>query len=230
MLQVITPTGDRPEAWALCQRWMSHQDYAGPVIWHVVDDGITPMPMGWTRPHYVLRTYRLSPQTVNTQARNLRFLLDQINPDWPVVIWEDDDYYAPDWLSWVEKLIGQSELIGENQARYYHVGFRRGKQLRNQFHASLCSTVIRGSAIETLKQCCQPEKTYIDMDLWKCHPHHFLFSGNRVVGMKGLPGRPGIGMGHRNDFRGIDDPDGKLLQQWIGHDAKAYDPFAGDKG
>lgn len=46
--------------------------------------------------------------------------------------------------------------------------------------------------------------------------------GGWVVGIKGLPGRGGIGMGHRDNFRGTDDPCGALLREWIGEDAEAY--------
>ena len=35
---VITPTGDRPEAFALCVKWMKSQDLS-PHVWVVVDDG-----------------------------------------------------------------------------------------------------------------------------------------------------------------------------------------------
>ena len=34
--------------------------------------------------------------------------------------------------------------------------------------------------------------------------------------------RGGIGMGHRDDFRGTDDPSGALLREWVGADAEAY--------
>jgi len=39
-ITVITPTGDRPEAFALCERWMSQQTYTGQIqwIWKATDD------------------------------------------------------------------------------------------------------------------------------------------------------------------------------------------------
>lgn len=54
------------------------------------------------------------------------------------------------------------------------------------------------------------------MDLWRTFqgPRSLLDSAN-VVGIKGLPGRPGIGVGHRPDF-GDPDPDGRILAEWLG--------------
>jgi hypothetical protein len=49
-----------------------------------------------------------------------------------------------------------------------------------------------------------------------------LFTGNHVIGIKGLPGRMGIGIGHRQSFKGQDDPDGLKLREWIGDDAGIY--------
>lgn len=201
---------------------MAQQDYPGPVHWHVVDDGFVPLPMYFAHDWITLHPYRLPPMDGNSQARNLRFLLEQVDPYYPTVIWEDDDYYAPDWLSTMANMSDQAELVGESQARYYHVPRRIGRQLRNTHHASLCATAIRDGAWHTLYQSCLPGKQYIDMDLWKAHAHQYLFTGHRVIGMKGLPGRPGIGMGHQSSFTGIRDPEGTLLQQWMGDDAHTY--------
>jgi len=41
------------------------------------------------------------------------------------------------------------------------------------------------------------------------------------VGIKGVPGRTGIGVGHRADF-GQPDPGGNTLRAWIGERASAY--------
>ena len=38
-ITLITPTCNRPEAFALCEYWMSRQTYSGEIQWIVVDDG-----------------------------------------------------------------------------------------------------------------------------------------------------------------------------------------------
>ena len=56
MIQLLTPTGMRPEAFALCERWMAAQTYDGPCTWFVVDDGAVPLkltpPPGWRCTRY----------------------------------------------------------------------------------------------------------------------------------------------------------------------------------
>lgn len=225
MIQLLTATGCRPEAFALCERWMAAQDYAGPVTWIIVDDGPEPTPITRARDGWVQVVIRPAPfwkPGQNTQARNLLKGLDACDPALPVVICEDDDHYAPDWLSTAARELAKAELVGEFRARYYNIALRRGRQLSNTQHASLCSTAMRGDALKTFRQACERAPKFIDLELWRRHRSRHLFGGNRVVGIKGLPGRGGIGMGHRDDFRGEYDPDGALLRQWVGEDARHY--------
>ena len=225
MLTLLTATGARPQAWAICERLMARQDYAGPVRWVIVDDGAEPQPVtfqreGWTLVHVRPEPYWQPGQ--NTQARNLLAGLAAISPNERVVIIEDDDHYAPDWLTHVAAQLDRAELVGETCARYYNVAKRVGRQLNNAGHASLCATAMRGRALQTFRQVCRPGRQFIDLDLWKLHPSRHLFYGHRVVGIKGLPGRGGIGMGHSDRFRGVDDRDGALLWEWVGKDAELY--------
>lgn len=225
MLTLLTATGARPQAWAICERLMFAQDYAGPVRWIVVDDGPEPQQVTFKRDGWqvvVIRPAPLWQAGQNTQARNLLKGLDAVPADGRLVIIEDDDYYSPDWLTTVAARLEKAELVGECQARYYNVALRKGRQLRNNGHASLCSTAMRGRALATFRSVCRPGRQFIDLDLWKRHPSRHLFTGHRVVGIKGLPGRGGIGMGHRDNFTGTADPDLNLLRQWIGDDVELY--------
>ena len=45
MLTLLTATGARPEAWAICERLMARQTYAGPVRWIIVDAGPEAQPV-----------------------------------------------------------------------------------------------------------------------------------------------------------------------------------------
>lgn len=225
MLQLLTATGARPEAFALCERWMAAQSYAGPVTWIIVDDGakptpITKSPKGWVQ--IVIRPAPFWQPGQNTQARNLLKGLDAVDAGHALVVIEDDDYYAPDWLETCVRELAHAELVGECRARYYNLALCRGRQLSNSRHASLCATAMRGSAIATFRKACELRPKFIDLELWNRHRSKRLFDGHRTVGIKGLPGRGGIGMGHRNDFTGEYDPDGALLRQWVGDDARFY--------
>lgn len=225
MLQLITATGARPEALALCHRWMRAQTYAGPVLWLIVDDGQHPsrierMPDHWRT--VVIRPAPFWQPGQNTQARNLLRGIDALDRRYPVAIIEDDDYYAPDWLSTLARELEHAELVGEQMARYYNIAMRVGRQLNNHQHASLCATGLRGGAIDSLHRACRANEKFIDLALWRAHKSKRLFGGHRVVGIKGLPGRGGIGMGHKKDFQGQRDPSGSLLRQWVGDDARYY--------
>jgi hypothetical protein len=226
MLTLLTATGNRPFAWTLCQRWMSRQTFRGPVRWVIVDDGRQAQEVSFSKPGWELEVIRPTPLWRlgdNTQARNLLAGLDAIGNDASVAIIEDDDWYAPDWLAHVSEQLQCAELVGETRARYYNVVTRISQQLNNSVHASLCSTALRGPALLTLREACLARQKFIDLDLWRRHqPNSHLFDGHRVVGIKGLPGRGGIGMGHREDMRGPKDRSGALLRAWIGADVEHY--------
>jgi len=228
MIQLLTATGSRPEAMALCYRWMRAQTYGGSVVWIIVDDGTEPtirevMPSNWQLVY--IRPSPLWQPGRNTQARNLLKGIEACDLKLPLAVIEDDDHYACDWLGHVSQQLQSAELVGEFRARYYNVALKRGRQLSNTKHSSLCSTAMRGSVIDSFRKACVMSKNFIDITLWKYGSYGLskkLFGGNRVVGIKGLPGRSGIGMGHRNDFSGQSDPSGSLLKSWIGDDARHY--------
>lgn len=225
MLTLLTATGARPQAWAICERLMARQDYPGTVRWVIVDDGPESQPVTFQREGWTLVLIRPRPYWQpgqNTQARNLLAGLAAIGAGERVVCIEDDDHYAPDWLSHVAVQLDKAELVGEVRARYYNVAARLGRQLSNTGHASLCCTAMRGAALETFRQACRRSPKFIDLELWRRHPSRHLFDGHRVTGIKGLPGRGGIGMGHRRDFAGTSDASGSLLREWVGEDARLY--------
>ena len=227
-LTLITPTGGRPQAWALCQRWMAAQDYDGPVHWIVVDDGPVPQAIEFARPEWELEVVRPEPlwqPGQNTQSRNLLVGLDQVRGNGPVLIIEDDDHYAPTWLSTAASALEHADLVGETRARYYNVATQRWREHGNETHASLCATGVTGAAVGVLRGCCLVPTQFIDIVLWGKYPGtRTLFSGHHVTGIKGLPGREGIGMGHRQDFvrASYADPEWEQLQAWLSADAEVY--------
>lgn len=235
-LTLLTTTGERPKAFELCVKWMNRQDYTGPVRWIIVDDGRADFEPHGVRDDWEIMVVQPAERWQpgqNTQARNLRAglrvvqLLCKTPEDMAkmnLVIIEDDDWYAPDWLTTVAAELDKAELVGEGWARYYNINTRRARKMLNEKHASLCSTAMRGGAIKRFQYLCEQDGvTFIDADLWKmagCTNH--LFGGHRVIGMKGLPGRVGIGMGHSNKMVGHFDQDGSVLRDWVGDDADVY--------
>jgi hypothetical protein len=227
MLTLLTATGARHEAWAICEHLMARQDYAGPVHWVIVDDGPEAHPQPDVKGHWDVSVIRPQPYWrpgQNTQARNLAAGLAVIPDSATVVVIEDGDWYSPEYLSAVAFWLQTHELVGEGWARYYHVGRRVWRDWGNSQHASLCSTAVRGGALARLREVVGEHPTSIDLELWRA------FSGPRklqntglCVGTKGLPGRGGIGAGHR--MTGRRDRDLRTLRQWIGDDADLYRRF-----
>jgi hypothetical protein len=224
MLTLLTATGGRPKAWAICEKLMAAQTYTGQIRWVIVDDGEKEQPINFKPINglWNLEIYRPEPlwqPGQNTQARNLLTGLGVISNEENLVIIEDDDFYAPDWLETVEEKLKNAELVGETRARYYNVQTKTGREMLNESHASLCATAMRGQAIETFRSVCRPGIQFIDHILWQAHSNRYLFDGHSVVGIKGLPGRQGIGIGHDKKFSGTRDNGGKLLIEWVGQDA-----------
>jgi hypothetical protein len=226
MLTLLTATGARPEAWALCCLWMQRQDYVGRVKWIIVDDGkkpsIPPDIPGWD-----IRIYRRRPywrKGWNTQALNIRLGASKADPtDWLVII-EDDDHYKTGWLTRVEQELQEHELVGQLLCRKYNIGTCRGRALKDYRKASLCCTAMRGGALQAFRKIARRGPRLMDCDLWSGYTGH-LFDGDYVTSIKRMPGRGGIDSGHRREFGNLVDSDGSLLRAWIGDDADHYREF-----
>lgn len=200
MLSVLTPTGARREAFAACVEMMRAQTFAGRVRWIIVDDGpeamATPQILGWEIVH--LRPSEVWRPGQNTQARNLREGIAHCGDR--VAIVEDDDAYAPWWLDRVSEWLVGAHLVGECRSLYRHRVTGRERQMGNASHASLCSTAVSGPAVEVLKEICTDGATGIDIKLWRSFrgsKRLYLPVPRGVTGIKGWPGRAGIGIGHR---------------------------------
>lgn len=225
MLTIITPTGGRPWAFARLAEYINAQTYTGDIRWIVVDDCDTMTPIPRMRDGIIVEAirpdWRWQPG-MNTQAASMALALSSIE-DGPVLVMEDDDAYLPDHIETMLQALATVELVGERNARYYNVATRRCREIGGHYHASLASTALRGAALTTLREVCAASSRRIDMDLWRLFtgPKRLLETTN-VVGIKGLPGRGGIGVGHKANF-GDPDLGGATLIQWLGQDrAKPY--------
>lgn len=227
MLTLLTATGMRPKAWAICEKLAMAQTYQGPVKWVIVDDGETPQQVTFQRKGWELVIVRREPfwqPGQNTQALNLLAGMAHVSTGDKLVMFEDDDCYAPAWLESVERWLDTADLVGESHARYYNVQTRQARQLSNNRHSSLCSTSMKGPAIEAFKRELVPGVQFIDLSLWRNFKgSKFLPCTQMVTGIKGLPGRTGIGMGHKAEFTGQFDRDGSILRQWTGTNHKLYE-------
>lgn len=202
---------------------MQRQTYTGPVHWIIVDDGEEAQKVTFFRSGWDITILRPEPfwsVGKNTQCRNLLAGIEYTYNDTRLVIIEDDDWYSPDWLAVVDEKLDKSELVGQGWNRYYNVKTGEIHIHENPNHASLCATAMRGGAIAAMKNICHRGVKLVDMQLWQHYANKRVFSGQYVIGMKGLPGRPGIASGHRPANKPTGD-----LSDWIGEDAKHYERF-----
>lgn len=220
MIKLLTVTGGRPLAWELCKLWMSRQTLK-PDAWIIVDD-CDPISnlRGIDIPVLIIRPQPRWKPGDNTQQRNLLQGLENVSVNDKLIIIEDDDWYRDDYVKTMSAFLDRNNLVGERNALYYHVGQRVYRYCQNRTHASLCSTAMTGDAITKFKRTCEKNVKFIDLELWRSHRGK-LYDTTMTVGIKGLPGRPGIGAGHR--MKGTKDPNLGKLRSRIGGDVRFYE-------
>jgi hypothetical protein len=232
-ITAITPTGDRPLAFALCQQWMRNQT-RHPDSWIVIDDGKVPL-MPTHEMTYVRREPR-SDDPQHTLALNLQAALPHIAGD-KILIMEDDDYYAPEYIAEVARKLDQHEVVGITQAKYYHLPTGGYHTHQNASHCSLSETAFRNSFLPEFKEILRerdelvpphPAGSAVDLRIWrKVGNRGYRFNDNEkplYVGIKGLPGRTGIGIGHNPAmYHGVKDTaDRAMLKKWAPKDYQVY--------
>lgn len=227
MIYALTATGGRREGMALLGEYIAAQTYTGPLTWLVVDDCTPRTEVTPPRDNVTVKIvhpgwrWRIG---MNSQAACLSEGLRLIQDDAAVIVLEDDDCYLPGHMENVLGALQRFDLVGEKISRYYNVATRRWRELPGRFHASMCSVAVKGGALRTLRDVCLHCSTALDVKLWKGYsgPKRLLDSAN-VIGIKGLPGRSGIGVGHRPKFGHPDR--GDMLRQWAGDYADNYEIF-----
>ena len=221
MITAITPTGDRPLAFALCQRWMSQQTMK-PDQWLVIDDGAVPLEPVISMDY--VRRERRPEDPIVTLIANLRMALPLIRGDMIVII-EDDEYYAPGYIRAMADQLAAHEVVGIRCSKYYHLPTGKWANIGNRGHASLAETGFRASFLPAFDKELRGD-TYLDIRLWRSiGKRGYLFGDEQsslYLGIKGLPGRPGIGLGHNPRMYRAIDPHRAILRQFTGTDSRIY--------
>lgn len=207
MIALITPTGARPRQIVHCAQYMKAQKYTGKVLWVIVDDAdpITTDFIGWDFRHgwEIVKIYPrpLWRPGLNTQNRNLREAVQyvQTREDVEAVfIIEDDDWYSPVYIQKMLPLLDGYDVGGETKTIYYNVTEHVKKENHNIYHASLFQTVIHPRALDVFLKTLDEYGKYIDINFFRKALKINLSPGPYLsIGIKGLEGRPGIGMGHK---------------------------------
>ena len=226
-ITLITPTGSRPEAFRLCEQWIARQTFKGTMQWIVVDDGVPPTRI--SQGQVYLRRQPAEAGRAPTLGMNLLAALDGVGSE-KVLIIEDDDWYRDDYVAVMAGLLDRYALVGERTSRYFNVKYRKWRIFRNRRRTSLCQTGFRRSLLGLVKRACEdPGGDVVSTRLmWSEARNKLLFDelAPLCVGIKAMPGRRGIGVGHRALFFRSDPGMGKL-REWIGEDYRSYESYAG---
>ena len=223
MLTLLTPTKNRPQHFARLEECVKAQRDAPPYRWIVVNDGSEPYAYNMGQ-EVILRDP--SGDKRHSLCENLLagLSLAETSPlSAKLLIIEDDDYYAPDYLAVMARYLDVVPLAGLVPARYYHTVSRRFRVLHNYHYASLASTGMRRAVWEVLRLGCRIGQPFVDGFLWT----HWASTLQQPAGLftarlhVGLKDGSGIGIGHDATL-GEPDPDGKVLHSWIGDSANDY--------
>jgi hypothetical protein len=86
----------------------------------------------------------------------------------------------------------------------------------------------RGDMLDVLRLACRDDDPFVDLRLWGAAQGGRVWNpdARQMIGIKGMPGRAGIGIGHRPRGSWPKDRDLAVLRRWIGDDAEAYAGFA----
>ncbi len=238
MITCITATGDRPICFDLLKKWM-HCQIIKPDQWIIIDDGDNPIPeiITFSLPSFA-QYIRREPKNSDpnfTLSLNIQEALKYVSGD-KIIFLEDDEYYAPEYIQVMSEKLDQYNIVGLSRSRYYHLPSFTYYIHPNIDHASLAQTAFKKSVLSIFEQLL--EDSFIDLRLWnkfidkrfinhkkilhcgefKKESEFLLFNDAAFqqylyVGMKGLPGRKGIGNGHSS--KGIFDPNRHMLRNWI---------------
>lgn len=236
MIVLITPTGARLDQFKLCAGFMIRQTYEGGVKWIIVDDA-SPLTTNIVQDDFrkgwdIIKVYPVPRwRGQNTQARNLRAGLDTMVKNYDlkdveaIFIIEDDDYYRPEYLS---KMMEQKKDFwawGETRTVYYNVKWRRFLINGNISHSSLFQTAFTPDLLNEFRATMNHK--FIDAGFWKVVKNKNLFFNNFLsVGIKGMPGRGGIGAGHSLGMTMSNDIEMRYLRKLIGlQDAQLYERY-----
>ena len=219
IITAITPTGDRPLPFTLCQYWMSKQTLKIDQ-WIVVDDGKIP-----TEPKVGMEYIRREPQPDDperTLIENLRAAIPYIRGN-KILIIEDDEYYAPGYVEEISSRLNHHEIVGIGRSKYYHLPSGYFAHLANTHQSSLAEMAFSRTFLSEFRNFLTGN-LYLDMRIWRAVDRrraHLFFDDKKPlhVGMKGMPGRHGIGGGHDTNHRiyrnRTRDESRAVLKKWI---------------
>lgn len=239
-IALLTATGDREIAFGLCVKWMLEQTYEGDIHWIIVDDGFTKATekiLDKTqfdkrfRVQAIKRIQEKDEAGARSMAQNILIGSAMVKENLIIVI-EDDDWYSPQYLKDMINRLQKYDAVGTIWQNYYFLPDKTYRTYKNRGSA-LCSTgfqrvllpYLRESAHRSYKKNLKGLDAYFWQEVEASKKYKIQIFDNKkhlMIGMKGLPGREGIGIGHhrRRHSRWLnDDSEASVLRDWVGEKA-----------
>jgi len=204
---IIPDRGDRPEFLDNCKRMIRAQKFEGEIVSHYSsyppkDDSIDIVPR-------VMLSYSL----ISKDHYDV------------VVIMENDDWYATDYIAtmvdaWIKH--GKPDLFGTCYTIYYHLQLKAHNKMEHHQRASLMNTLIRPGLDFKWPVEIEP---YLDLHLWGTIQNRIVFRPDKhiSIGMKHNVGKCGGAMhavDHRTE-RWYINPDNGFLKATL--DPESFD-------
>jgi glycosyltransferase involved in cell wall biosynthesis len=228
-ISIITPTADQPTGIALLEKYVSRQTVQ-PDQWIVADDGTVPATLTLGQEHIIRARKQEGGASL---GGNVLAGMEAATGD-VIIILEHDDWYAANHIELCVEKLKTAQVCGAVWQRYYNVEFQASIVMRN-IGSSLCNTAFRKSLSDRMRRAAGKainaraiglDRMFWDDVIRTLLPHDIaIHDRNTVVGIKGLPGRKGLGMGHNpqaGSRRWDYDKDFTQLRAWIGSDADLY--------
>jgi len=170
-ITVITCTGDRPEVFELCKRWMANQTQK-PDQWIVVDDGKIPLKV--TKEFEYQRRVPSETDYQHTLCLNLLRALPNIRHN-KIILMEDDDWYHPTYIDYMDNLLKQADLVGLGNLVFYCPKISSYMEKKTIKQPALAQTAFNGNVLPVIKEICEKAtsdadlcgKGLVDVHLWK---------------------------------------------------------------
>jgi len=200
---VITCTGDRQQAAKFNKYYMDRQTAKG-FGWYLIDGPGT---------SYDLNLYRA---------------LARLHPNVEkILIVEDDDWYSPKWVEHAADALDEVKIYGLRPITIYDVRTPSYTTYGEVKHASLCTTAFTRDLLQLFMDCIDKVTArWLDAFFWANAignniPHRLddpKDVGDLVVGIKNMPGRPGLGYAHGGEGFAHEDAAFTHLEKLIGQE------------
>lgn len=230
---IVTPTGDRAVAFNRCMDMVADQSMQ-PRQWVIVDDGVVPLIDQIALPDWATYVRRVPhpADPPHTLSSNMIAALEHVTCD-KVLIFEDDDWYAPDYAKFLLPFLDDHDLVGLNVIRYYLLREAQWKTGTPPRHTAFAqSGFCRGHAWDHLLAVCRTnfpevrERGVLDRYWWHSFEgkkHLIADHPGLHLGLKGGFGRAGLAEGHRQTDPGyIMDAGRSYLHAALGADMTRY--------